>query len=134
MSASSFTESVVEEAALAWLEGIGYAIKHGPAIAPSELGAERAEYAQVVLEDRLRQALAQLNPALPPEALDDAFRKLRRREGPTTDAAAVARAAGWWMASQSSANSPARATGCWPRLISGELRVPGVKHVVARYT
>jgi type I restriction enzyme R subunit len=25
-----FTESVVEEAALAWLEGLGYTILHGP--------------------------------------------------------------------------------------------------------
>ncbi len=73
MSGSSFTESVVEEAALDWLESIGYAIRNGPAIAPEELGAERADYAQVVLEDRLRQALARLNPALPPEAIEDAF-------------------------------------------------------------
>lgn len=31
---SDFTESVVEEAALAWLESLGYAIKHGPDISP----------------------------------------------------------------------------------------------------
>ncbi|MEK7756937.1 MAG: type I restriction endonuclease subunit R, partial [Planctomycetota bacterium] len=80
MSGSSFTESVVEEAALEWLESLGYAIRNGPAIAPGELGAERADYAQVVLEDRLRQALARLNPALPPEAIEDAFRKLTRAE------------------------------------------------------
>jgi type I restriction enzyme R subunit len=30
---SSFTESIVEDAALAWLEGLGYAILHGPNIA-----------------------------------------------------------------------------------------------------
>ena len=46
---SRFTESVVEEAALECLEGLGYAIKHGPDIAPGELGAERADYAQLVL-------------------------------------------------------------------------------------
>jgi hypothetical protein len=28
MSEGSFTESVVEDAALAWLESLGYAIKH----------------------------------------------------------------------------------------------------------
>jgi hypothetical protein len=32
---ANFTESVVEEAALAWLESLGYAVKHGPEIAPS---------------------------------------------------------------------------------------------------
>ena len=31
-----FTESVVEDAALAWLESLGYAVKHGPEIAPGE--------------------------------------------------------------------------------------------------
>jgi type I restriction enzyme R subunit len=35
----------------------------------------------VILETRLRDALARLNPELPAEALDDAFRKLTRAEG-----------------------------------------------------
>ena len=30
---TAFTESVVEEATLAWLEELGYAVLHGPAIA-----------------------------------------------------------------------------------------------------
>lgn len=55
---SSFTESVVEEAALGWLEALGYSIAYGPHIAPGELAAERKDYGQVVLEDRIRQALA----------------------------------------------------------------------------
>jgi type I restriction enzyme R subunit len=80
-----FSESVVEEAALAWLANPRYAVKHGPEIAPVELFAERRDYGQVVLEDRLRQALARLNPALPPETLEDAFRKLIRPEGPSLD-------------------------------------------------
>jgi type I restriction enzyme, R subunit len=83
---SGFTESVVEQAALAWLESLGWTVKHGPEIAPGELAAERTDYTQVVLADRLRQALARLNPALPPEPLDDAFRKLTRPEGPTLEA------------------------------------------------
>ena len=39
---STFTESVVEEAALVWLELLGYAVLHGPDIAPGEPAAERA--------------------------------------------------------------------------------------------
>lgn len=31
---SAFTESVVEDAALAWLESLGYAVLHGPDISP----------------------------------------------------------------------------------------------------
>ncbi|MDX2206161.1 MAG: type I restriction endonuclease subunit R [Gemmatimonadales bacterium] len=76
-----FTESVVEEAALAWLEGIGWRTAHGPDIAPDMPAAERADYATVVLAQRLRDALARLNPELPTAALDDAFRKLTQPAG-----------------------------------------------------
>jgi hypothetical protein len=80
---TAFTESVVEDAALGWLEGLGYAVVHGPEIAPGEPGAEREDYGQVVLEERLRRALTRLNPALPAEGLEDAPRKLTRPDGPT---------------------------------------------------
>ena len=47
----SFTESIVEDAALAWLEGMGYAVLHGPNIAVGEPAAERSDpnYSDVVL-------------------------------------------------------------------------------------
>ena len=80
------TESVVEEAALDWLMSLGYVIASGPDIAPGEPIAERRDYSQVVLEDRLRQAIARLNPNLPPDALEEAFRKLTRLEGHTLEA------------------------------------------------
>ena len=55
--------------------------RHGPDIAPDASGAERAGYGEVVLEQRLRDALVRLNPNLPAEAIEDAFRKLTRPEG-----------------------------------------------------
>jgi type I restriction enzyme, R subunit len=82
----AFTESIVESATLAWMERLGWTIKHGPEIAPRELAAERDDFSQVILTHRLRDALARLNPTLPAEALDDAFRKLTRPEGPTLEA------------------------------------------------
>ena len=75
------TESVVEEAALDWLESLGWNVAHGPDIAPDTLGAERADYGQVILERRLRDTLARLNKDLPAEAIEDAFRRLNRPEG-----------------------------------------------------
>ena len=78
---ATFTESVVEQAALAWLESSGWPVRSGAEIAPGEPVAERDDYGQVVLEQRLRDALARLNPDLPAEALEDAFRKLTRPEG-----------------------------------------------------
>ena len=82
---SNFTESVVEEAALAWLEAIGDAVLCGPDIAAGEPGAERSDpnYRDVALERRLRQALGHLNPGLPAEALEDAYRKLTRTDAPS---------------------------------------------------
>jgi len=55
---TSFTESVVEEAALAWLESVGWSVKNGLDIAPDMPDAERGDYGQVILERRLRDALA----------------------------------------------------------------------------
>jgi type I restriction enzyme R subunit len=65
---TTFTESTVESAALAWLESTGWRIPHGPDIAPEGLFAERRDYGEVVLAQRLRDALARLNPTLPAEA------------------------------------------------------------------
>jgi type I restriction enzyme R subunit len=83
---TGFTESVVEDAALDWLEVLGWRVAHGPDIAPETRAAERAGYGEVVLARRLRDALARLNPQLPVEALDAAFRKLTRPEGATLEA------------------------------------------------
>lgn len=81
----SFSESTVEDAALAWLAKLGYTILHGPDIAAGMPGAERSDpgYRDTVLEARLRQSLARLNPELPAEALDDAFSKLTRVHAPS---------------------------------------------------
>ncbi len=85
MSGASFAESIVEEAALAWLKNSGFAVAHGPDIAFGQPRAERSDptYRDVVLEWRLRETLVRLNPDLPQEALDDAFRKIVRADGPS---------------------------------------------------
>ena len=82
---TTLTESTVEEAALAWLESLDWRIVHGPEIAPDTPRAERTDYGQVVLEQRLRDSLARLNPNLPVGTLNDAFRRLTRLEGPTLE-------------------------------------------------
>ncbi len=78
---TAFTESVVEEAALAWLESAGWSVANGVNIAPGEPAAERDDYGQVVLRSRLRDALATLNPGVPADALQDAYRKVTQQEG-----------------------------------------------------
>jgi type I restriction enzyme R subunit len=49
------TESELEQAALAWFEGLGYKILHGPGIAPGELFAEREKYEEPFLPRRLER-------------------------------------------------------------------------------
>jgi type I restriction enzyme, R subunit len=51
---SAFSESVVEDAALAWLEAMGWRVAHGPDIAPDMLAAERHDYSEVVLRSSRR--------------------------------------------------------------------------------
>ena len=83
---TTVTEADVEEVALEWLRDLGWQTVHGPDIGPGGTNEERADYGVVVLERRLRDALARLNPDLPLEALDDAYRKLMRPEGSTLEA------------------------------------------------
>ena len=73
------TEDAIEQLALKWFAGRGYSVQHGQAV-------ERSDSSVVVLEDRLRQALRNINPKLPHEALDEAFRKLTRPETPSLSA------------------------------------------------
>jgi len=82
---TALNESHIEEAALAWLASLGYTVLHGPDIAVGMPNAERDDstYRDVVLSRRLREALARNNPELPPDALDDAYRKVMRVDAPT---------------------------------------------------
>ena len=57
----TLTEADVESAALDWLTNLGWRVAHGLDIAPDSPTAERADYAQVVLERRVWDALAALN-------------------------------------------------------------------------
>jgi len=76
-------ESVVEEAALVWFGELGYAIGHGPRMAPGDLTAERDSFADVVLVGRLRDAFTRLNPTIPEDAREEALRKVLRPDSPS---------------------------------------------------
>ena len=78
-----FAESTVEEAALSWLDDMGYSFLAGPDIAPEQPAAERTAFGEVILADRLKTALRKLNPNMPPEALEDAFRKITVAQSPS---------------------------------------------------
>lgn len=80
---SYLDEAQVEIHAVDWLRGLDYDYVYGPDIGPEVLTAERADYAQVVLVGRLRQALERINPDATPEVIEEAIRKVTRPESPS---------------------------------------------------
>lgn len=76
-------EAQVEIQMIEWLKELDYDYVYGPDIGPDMLTAERADYAQVVLTERLRQALGRINPDATPEIIEEAIRKVTRPENPS---------------------------------------------------
>lgn len=78
-------ESIVEQAAIEWLQELGWTHVPGPILAPDGEAPERANYRAVVLEGRLRRALARINDHLPPDAIDAALRAVLRLDSPSLE-------------------------------------------------
>ena len=83
----SITEETVEKVAIEWFHSMGYSYLNGLSMAPGEVCSERDSFKDVVLERRLRDAIDRLNPQIPSEAREDAFRKVVLVEGPSLIAA-----------------------------------------------
>ena len=76
-------ESHVEDAALHWLSELGYAVANGLEIGPDGVASERLSYGDVILEGRMRAAIANLNPTLSPDACAEVLAKLKQAETPS---------------------------------------------------
>ena len=70
------TEDQLEQEALGWLADVGYTRLYGPDLAPEGAAPERSSYRDVVLVQRLRQAVRNLNPGVPQAAREDAVRQV----------------------------------------------------------
>ena len=77
------TESVLERTALDWFQSPGWATAFGPNISPDGPAQERGDYDQVVLIGRLQTALKSINPNIPPDAIEEAVRKIARADSPS---------------------------------------------------
>ena len=82
MNLNTIYESDIEEASLGWLAELGYAVLHGPDIAPDTPDAERSTYKEVILTRHLRDAVAHLNPEIPTDAQEEAIRKVLHPDSP----------------------------------------------------
>jgi len=70
------TEDQLEHEALAWLQDVGYTHLYGPNIAYDGARPERADYRQVQLAFRLREAIHKLNLDIPVAAREDALKQV----------------------------------------------------------
>ncbi|MCX4156302.1 MULTISPECIES: type I restriction endonuclease subunit R [Paraburkholderia] len=71
------TEDQLEQETLGWLADVGFTCLFGPDLAPDGASAERADYRQVLLVERLRSAIARLNPGIPLQAREDAVQRVQ---------------------------------------------------------
>ncbi len=70
------TEDQLEQETLGWLAELGYAVHSGYDIAHDGTNPQRANYRQVVLPFRLREAIQRLNPNIPTGAREDALQRV----------------------------------------------------------
>ncbi|MEQ9373344.1 MAG: HsdR family type I site-specific deoxyribonuclease [Coleofasciculus chthonoplastes F3-SA18-01] len=76
------TESQIEEFALRTLQGLGYEYQDGVELSPEDSRPERSSYGDVLLVDRLSQAISRINPHIPPDIRNQAQRELQNIASP----------------------------------------------------
>lgn len=76
------TENIIEESTIEILQSQGWEYTNGKEISPEGLFCERENYSQIVLVNRLRNAIAKINPAIPSDAQEAAVQKVLRVASP----------------------------------------------------
>lgn len=76
-------EDHLEQLALTWFQDSGWEYCYGPDIAPDGTAPERADYRQVVLAERLLDALRRLNPGVPESVLDEVAHRVGKLHEPS---------------------------------------------------
>ena len=76
------TEDKIEAFAIEVLQSMGWEYVHGFAIAPGAEQAERENFEQIILVDRLRKSVSVLNPNIPHDAQEQAVQKVLRIYSP----------------------------------------------------
>jgi type I restriction enzyme R subunit len=76
------TENIIEESAIEILQSQGWEYANGKEISPEGFFCERENYSQIVLVNRLRNAIAKINPEIPLDAQEAAVQKVLRIASP----------------------------------------------------
>ena len=75
---NNLTESAIEDLAIELFKSLGYQHLYGPDSAPEGKHPERSSFEDVILVNRLRDAVKKINPHVPQQALEDAIRQVLR--------------------------------------------------------
>ncbi|MBX2908883.1 MAG: type I restriction endonuclease subunit R [Chitinophagales bacterium] len=76
------TENIIEQSAIEILQSQGWEYANGKEISPEGLFCERENFSQIVLLNRIRTAIAKINPAIPLDAQEAAVQKVLRIASP----------------------------------------------------
>lgn len=76
------TENIIEQSAIEILQSQGWEYANGKEISPEGLFCERENFSQIVLLNRLRTAIAKINPTIPLNAQEAAVQKILRIASP----------------------------------------------------
>ena len=77
---SNFIENDLEQAALEWLQDLGYQTQYGPDISPGGSFSERESFGDVVLYDRLHSALKRINKQYSNDTISELVKKITRQQ------------------------------------------------------
>jgi type I restriction enzyme R subunit len=76
------TENIIETSSIEILMSLGWEYANGKDISPEGLFCERDSFSQIILTKRLRNAIARINPHIPPDAQEAAIQKVLRIYSP----------------------------------------------------
>ena len=79
---TKITENTIEDFAIKLLEHLGYEYIYAPDIAPDGEIPERQSYDEVLLTERLQNAIRRINPDVPAGSLDEALKEIQRINSP----------------------------------------------------
>lgn len=76
------TENTIEDFAIKLLEHLGYDYIYAPSIAHDGENPERNSYEEILLTNRMAEAVRRINPTVPPEAQEEALKEIQRLNSP----------------------------------------------------
>lgn len=79
---TKITENQIELFAIKLLEHLGYEYIYAPSIAHDSENPERSSYEEILLAERLKEAIRRINPTVPEEAQKEAIKEIQRLNSP----------------------------------------------------